>query len=331
MVLHRPAAVETRPLALENLPAPKAREGEVVLDVHVCGVCRTDLHIVEGELPRITDRIVPGHQVVGRVAEVGTGVSRFREGDRVGVAWLHQTCGGCPYCLDGRENLCRSPVFTGHHVDGGYAERTRAPAEFAYAIPDTFSDAEAAPLLCAGIIGYRALLRSGIRPGGRLGLYGFGASAHIAIQVARYWGCKVYVSTRGKEARQLALGRGADWAGEASMTPPEPLDAAILFAPAGELVPVALRALRPGGTLACAGIYLTDIPTLRYETDLFEERVLTSVTANTREDGVEFLRIAAEIPIRPETTPFQLEEANEALLALKRGEFSGAAVLNVAG
>ena len=329
MVLHRPAAVETRPLALENLPAPRARQGEVAIDVHVCGVCRTDLHIVEGELPRITDRIVPGHQVVGRVAEVGTGVTRFREGDRVGVAWLHQTCGACPYCRDGRENLCRSPLFTGHHVDGGYAERTRAPAEFAYAIPDTFSDTEAAPLLCAGIIGYRALRRSGVCPGGRLGLYGFGASAHIAIQVARHWGCEVYVSTRGKEARQLALGLGADWAGEES--PPEPLDAAILFAPAGELVPVALRALRPGGTLVCAGIYMTDVPTLRYETDLFEERVLTSVTANTREDGVEFLRIAAEIPIRPETTPFQLEEANEALLALKRGEFSGAAVLNVAG
>jgi propanol-preferring alcohol dehydrogenase len=329
MVLTRPAPVEARPLSFADLPAPEARADEIVVDVSVCGVCRTDLHVVEGELPPAADRVVPGHQVVGRVVEMGPEVGRFHEGDRVGVAWLHRSCGSCAYCLESRENLCRTPAFTGWHVDGGYAERVRVPADFAYPIPEIFSDAEAAPLLCAGIIGYRALRRSAIRPGGRLGLYGFGSSAHIALQVARHWGCEVYVSTRGKGARQLALRLGALWAGEADAAPPEPLDSAILFAPAGELVPVALRALRPGGTLACAGIYMTDIPALQYGTDLFEERVLTSVTANTRQDGDELLRIAAEAGVRPETTEFPLERANEALLALKRGEFSGAAVLRV--
>ena len=328
-MLRGPADVETRPLSLEQIPDPEPRADELTVEVSVCGVCRTDLHVVEGELPPVADRIVPGHQVVGRVVASGRDVRHFREGDRVGVAWLHRSCGSCAYCREGRENLCRAPTFTGWHVDGGYAERVRVPAEFAYPLPELFSDAEAAPLLCAGIIGFRALRRSAIQPGGRLGLYGFGSSAHIVLQVARHWGCAVYVATRGSRARDLAVRLGAAWAGEAVASPPEPLDAAILFAPAGELVPVALRALRPGGTLACAGIYMTDVPVLHYATELFEERVLTSVTANTRRDGQEFLEIAAEIPIRPETVEFPLEEANEALLQLKRGAFSGSAILRV--
>ena len=328
-MLRGPADVETLPLSLEQIPDPEPRADELTVEISVCGVCRTDLHVVEGELPPVADRIVPGHQVVGRVVAAGRDVRRFREGDRVGVAWLHRSCASCSYCREGRENLCRAPTFTGWHVDGGYAERVRVPAEFAYPLPELFSDAEAAPLLCAGIIGFRALRRSAIQPGGRLGLYGFGSSAHIVLQVARHWGCAVYVATRGSRARDLAVRLGAAWAGEAAASPPEPLDAAILFAPVGELVPVALRALRPGGTLACAGIYMTDVPVLHYATELFEERVLTSVTANTRRDGQEFLEIAAEIPIRPETVEFPLEEANEALLQLKRGAFSGSAILRV--
>jgi propanol-preferring alcohol dehydrogenase len=329
MVLRRPGLIETRPLLFEDLPDPEPSEGEVVVEVSVCGVCRTDLHVVEGELPPARDRVIPGHQVVGTVCARGAGARRFRAGDRVGVAWLHRSCGRCSYCETGRENLCESPTFTGWHVDGGYAERVRVPEAFIYPIPDLFSDQEAAPLLCAGIIGYRALRRSAIEPGGRLGLYGFGSSAHIALQVARHWGCEIYVCTRGEDARRLALELGAVWVGEADEPPPEPLDSAILFAPVGTLVPPALRALRPGGTLASAGIYMTDIPTIRYETELFEERVLTSVTANTRQDGEELLAVAAQIPIRPQTTPFSLEEANDALLQLKRGGFAGSGVLHV--
>jgi propanol-preferring alcohol dehydrogenase len=329
MVLKQPGLIESRPLSLEELPDPGLGEGEVIVEVSVCGVCRTDLHVVEGALPPVRERVVPGHQVVGTVCARGPGARRFKEGDRVGVAWLHRSCGRCSCCKSGGENLCESPTFTGWHVDGGYAERVRVPEAFTYPIPDVFSDDEAAPLLCAGIIGYRALRRSAIEPGGRLGLYGFGSSAHIALQVARHWGCEVYVCTRGEEARGLARELGAAWVGEADEPPPEPLDSAVMFAPVGHLVPPALRALRPGGTLACAGIYMTDIPTIRYETELFEERVLTSVTANTRRDGEELLAIAAQIPIRPQTTAFSLEEANDALLDLKRGAFAGSGVLRL--
>jgi propanol-preferring alcohol dehydrogenase len=329
MVLERPRPAEDRPLVLEEVPDPDPRAGEVLLEVSVCGVCRTDLHVVEGELPPVRDRVIPGHQVVGRVVGRGPGAGRFRDGDRVGVAWLGSTCGRCAYCASERENLCEAPTFTGWHVDGGYAERIRVREAFAYPVPEPFSDTEAAPLLCAGIIGYRALRRSGIRPGGRLGLYGFGSSAHIALQVARHEGCEVYVCTRGEAARDLARGLGAAWVGGADAEPPVPLDGAVLFAPAGNLVPTALRALAPGGTLACAGIYMTDIPAIRYEEELFRERVLTSVTANTREDGRELLAVAAEIPIRLRTTEFPLEEANEALVNLKRGAFAGSGVLRV--
>lgn len=328
MMLERPGPIEDRPLSLREIPDPEPGDGEVVVDVIVCGVCRTDLHVVEGELPPVRERIVPGHQVVGRVVARGANTRRFREGDRIGVAWLQATCGECAYCLGESENLCDAPTFTGWHVDGGYAEKVRVREDFAYPIPDRFSDAEAAPLLCAGIIGYRALRRSGIQRDGRLGLYGFGSSAHIALQVARHWGCEVYVCTRGEPARRLAHELGAVWVGGADEPPPAPLDAAVLFAPAGRLVPAALRALRPGGTLACAGIYMTDIPSIPYEA-LFRERTLTSVTANTRVDGEELLAEAAEIPIRLRTTLFPLEEANEALLRLKAGSFAGSGVLTL--
>ncbi len=329
MVLKEPAPVESSPLSLEDVPEPQAEPGEIVIAVSVCGVCRTDLHLVEGELPPARERITPGHQVVGRVLRRGRAAERFPEGARVGVTWLHRTCGSCAQCREGRENLCRAPSFTGWHRDGGYAEAIRVPEGFAYAIPEIFDDVHAAPLLCAGVIGFRALRRSGIAPGGRLGLYGFGSSAHIALQLARHWGCEVFVCTRGEGHRELARQLGASWAGAAQEAPPQALDAAILFAPAGELVPPALRALRPGGTLACAGIHMSDVPALSYAEHLFEERTLTSVTAHTRRDAEELLAIAAEIPLRPETTRFPLERANEALQQLKRDRINGSDVLTI--
>lgn len=329
MLLRKPSPIEAAPLALESLPDPEPAEDELLIEVSVCGICRTDLHVVEGELPPTRERLVPGHQVVGKVLRNGPAAGRFREGDRVGVAWLHRSCGRCRFCERGEENLCRDPIFTGWHVDGGYAERLCAPEAFVYAIPEVFSDLEAAPLLCAGIIGYRSLLRCRIRDtsAGRLGLFGFGSSAHIALQIARHWGCEVYVSTRDERHQRLASELGATWAGAASNPPPEPLDAAILFAPAGELVPAALRALRPGGTLACAGIYMSDIPRIDYARELFEERTLTSVTANTRADGEQLLAVASEIPIRPRVTAFPLEQANQALARLKRDGFEGSGAL----
>jgi propanol-preferring alcohol dehydrogenase len=329
MVLRETAPVESAPLALETVAEPRPGPDEVVVQVSVCGICRTDLHVVEGELPPRLKAVTPGHQVVGRVLERGDRARRFDEGQRVGVAWLHRSCGRCSFCASDRENLCRSPLFTGWTAQGGYAERVCVPEAFAYALPDVFEDAEAAPLLCAGIIGYRALRRSGIRDGGRLGLYGFGSSAHIALQIARHRGCQVFVCTRDARARELALELGAVWAGAADAAPPEALDAAVLFAPVGSLVPPALRALAPGGTLACAGIYLSDIPVLSYEAHLFEERTLTSVTANTRADGEELLAVAAEIPVRPRTTLFPLDQANEALARLKNDGIRGSGVLVV--
>lgn len=329
MVLHHPGAIETRPLRRTDLPIPQPGAGEVRVHVHVCGVCRTDLHVVEGELPPRRAALVPGHQVVGVVDALGPGCARLAIDQRVGIAWLRQTCGGCAYCRAGAENLCPAAVFTGWDADGGYAEYALVREDFAYPLPDAIPDAAAAPLLCAGIIGYRALRRANVRPGCRLGLYGFGASAHIAIQVARHLGCRVFVMTREARHRALAETLGAEWSGGARDTPPEPLDSAVLFAPAGELVPVALAALDRGGTLALAGIYLTQIPPLDYARHLFQERTLQSVTANTRQDGVELLRIAAEIPIRPHTIPFALEQANDALRQLKHDGFEGAAVLRI--
>lgn len=329
MVLEKPGEVRENPLALRDVPVPEAGRDQVRIRVRACGICRTDLHIVEGELPLRKRPVIPGHQVVGIVDQVGASVTGVREGDRVGIAWLQETCGQCEFCVSGRENLCLAAQFTGYHVDGGYAEWAVAPARFAYPIPSMFSDDETAPLLCAGIIGYRALRLSGVKPGQRLGLYGFGASAHIAIQVARYWGCSVYVCSLKEEHRALARELGAVWVGGAADLPPDKLHGAVIFAPAGELVPPALRALERGGTLALAGIHMSAIPPLDYDTHLFGERVVRSVTANTKQDGLDLLREAAAIPIRPHTRRFRLEEANQALQALKAGTIKGAGVLAV--
>jgi len=329
MRLRAPADVATRPLALAECAVPEPGPGEVLVRVEVCGVCRTDLHVVEGELAPQRAEIVPGHQVVGRVARCGSGVTTWQTGDRVGIAWLHGTCGTCRFCARGDENLCLDPRFTGWHANGGFAEYAVAPAAFVYRVPESLAAREIAPLLCAGIIGYRALLRSRARPGARLGLWGFGASAHIAIQVARHFGCEIYVFSRASLHGDLARELGATWVGGSDEAPPVALDAAILFAPAGELVPVALERLDRGGTLAVAGIHLSNVPALDYQRHLFEERTLTSVTANTREDGRVLLHLAAVIPIRTHTTLYPLERANEALDDLKNDRVRGAAVLEI--
>ena len=329
MRLRVPGDVATRPLALVECVRPEPAPGEVLVHVEVCGVCRTDLHVVEGELAPQHAEIIPGHQVVGRVARCGAGVTEWQSGDRVGIAWLHRACGTCRFCARGDENLCLDPRFTGWHANGGYAEYAVAPAAFVYRVPESLPARDAAPLLCAGIIGYRALLRSRAQSGSRLGLWGFGASAHIAIQVARHLGCEVYVFSRATLHGDLARELGATWVGGSDDAPPQPLDAAILFAPAGELVPVALSRLDRGGTLAVAGIHLSDVPPLDYERHLFQERTLTSVTANTRADGRALLELAAEIPIRTHTTLYPFERANEALDDLKNDRVRGAAVLEV--
>ena len=328
-ILSKPASIDTAPLLLRDLPIPEPAANEIRVRVQACGICRTDLHVVEGELPPQVEHIVPGHQVVGVVDRLGAAATCFKEGDRVGIAWLRSTCGLCRYCRAGNENLCPQARFTGYHADGGYAEYAVVREDFAYALPVNLDAAEATPLLCAGIIGYRALRRADMRPGCRLGLYGFGSSAHIAIQVARHLGCTVYVMTRDERHQQLARQLGAAWAGGADATPPEKLDSAVLFAPVGTLVLPALEALDQGGTLALAGIYLTDVPSLNYERHLFHEKNLRSVTANTRRDGEELLRIAAEIPIRPQTTTFALDEANRALQQLKHDAIQGSGVLLV--
>jgi propanol-preferring alcohol dehydrogenase len=318
------APIETAPLVLEPRADPAPGAGELLVRVSACGICRTDLHVVEGDLPLVRTPIVPGHQVVGRVVRDGT---RARAGDRVGIAWLRHTCGACPFCARGRENLCEGARFTGWHDDGGFADYAVVPEAFAYALPGELGDVEVAPLLCAGIIGYRALRLSAVAPGGRLGIYGFGSSASVTIQVARARRCEVYVCTREASHRELARAMGAAWVGGATEPMPAPVDGAIIFAPAGQLVPVALRSLARGGTLALAGIYMSRIPPLEYERELFHERRITSVTANTREDGRELLAEAARIPIRPAVTTFPMREANRALLALKRGAFAGSGVL----
>jgi propanol-preferring alcohol dehydrogenase len=301
--------------------------GQVLVRVRACGVCRTDLHLAEGDLEPRHPLITPGHEVVGVVDQLGAGSARFDVGDRVGVPWLAHTCGICRFCLAGRENLCLDPRFTGWDVDGGYAEYVVVDEGYAYPIPNTFSDEKAAPLLCAGIIGYRALRRSRLPEGGRLGIYGFGGSAHLTAQIAMAEGARVHVMTRAPEARELALQLGAASAGDAADPPPEPLDSAILFAPVGTLVPPALEALDRGGTLAIAGIHLTDIPVLNYERHLFEERALCSVTANTRQDGTEFLEAAARIGIHVSTVPYPMDQANQALSDLAHDRVNGAAVL----
>jgi propanol-preferring alcohol dehydrogenase len=321
-LLRRPRPVEQSPLELTDLPVPSPGDDELLLRVRACGVCHTDLHTVEGE---ITGKlpIVPGHQIVGVVERVGANVRNFRIGDRVGVPWLHHTCGECEFCRSDRENLCERAQFTGFHVDGGYAEYAVTPSAFAVEIPNSFDDAHAAPLLCAGIIGYRALRLSNVRPQQVLGLYGFGASAHIAIQIAMRWGCEVCVATRGAEHQRLAKELGATWVGRAEDVPDATLHSAVMFAPAGGLVPEALRAVRKGGTVALAGIYMTQIPELNYE------RILRSVANATRDDARQLMQLAGQIPLRTEVQTFPLADANRALAALKHGEIHAAGVLIV--
>jgi propanol-preferring alcohol dehydrogenase len=308
---------------------PRPGPGEIRVRVRTCGVCRTDLHVAEGDLAVHRPNVVPGHEVVGTVDEAGPGATRFQPGDRVGIAWLRHTCGRCRFCRRGAENLCTEPAFTGWDADGGYAEQATVDERFAYRLPDRYDDEHAAPLLCAGIIGYRALRRAELPPGGRLGVYGFGASAHLAAQLAIAQGATVHVMTRAADARRLALDLGAASAGDTYDAPPEPLDAAVLFAPVGDAVPVALAALDRGGTLSIAGIHLSDIPTLDYDRHLFQERQVRSVTANTRADGEEFLRLADAIGLEVTTTPYPLSRADEALRDLAADRVHGAAVLHV--
>ncbi len=330
MRLHRSAPVAEAPLRFEELDVPEPAQGELLVRVAVCGVCRTDLHVVEGELPPAKRPLVPGHMAVGTVQGIGPGTLSIRLGERVGIAWLRSTCGACPSCRSGRENLCRGARFTGYHADGGYAEFATVPEAWAYPIPSEYSDEAAAPLLCAGIIGYRALALSGAKKGDTLGLAGFGNSAHLVMQLALARRIEVHVLSRGVRHRELAREMGATWVGDAAELEPESLDAEILFAPAGELVPPLLRALRPGGTLACAGIHMTPIPSIDYDRELFGERVLRSVTANTRADGLGLLRESAALGIHPRVTVFPLAEANRALAELKADQIRGSAVLRVA-
>ncbi|PYO34845.1 MAG: alcohol dehydrogenase [Gemmatimonadetes bacterium] len=318
-----------RPLRLADLPEPEPGPGQILIAVTACGVCRTDLHVANGDLPDPKLPLVLGHEIVGTVAALGTGVSRFRVGDHVGVPWLGWTCGECGYCRASRENLCDRATFTGYTLDGGYAERAVANAAFAFAMPEGFTDAEAAPLLCAGLIGYRTLVASG--PAERLGIYGFGAAGHLVAQVARHQGRRVFAFTRPGDAaaKQFALDLGAVWAGDADHAPPEPLDAAIIFAPVGLLVAAALKVVVKGGTVVCGGIHMTDIPAMPYQL-LWGERVVRSVANLTRRDGEEFLALAPQIPVRTEVRPFPLADANEALRRLREGELRGAAVLTTA-
>lgn len=327
-MLVQPAPVETQPLRFTEVRTPEPGNGEVLVQVRYCGVCRTDLHVVEGELTQRKSPVIPGHQIVGVVEKAGANATRFPIGARVGIAWLHRTDGTCSYCLAGSENLCDSPEFTGYTVNGGYAEHIVAPEKFIYGIPEGFADEQAAPLLCAGIIGFRSLRLSGIKSGARLGFYGFGAAAHVSIQVALHWDVEVYAATRDKRHQRLALELDAKWAGGTFDAPPEKLDAAIVFAPAGEIVPAALKALRKGGTLVLAGIYMSPIPSFDYDL-LYQERVIRSVANNTREDGEDLLRIAAQIPIQTRIEVFPLAHANRALNALKNDAIQGAAVLRI--
>ena len=328
MRLRAPGPVERDPLEAVDLPAPVPGPGEVRLKIGACGLCHTDLHEVEGELPLPKLPVIPGHQIVGVVEARGDGARRFAMGDRVGVPWLHSTCGACAACRRGDENLCDGARFTGYHVDGGYATHAVVPEAFAFRLPGGLGDVQAAPLLCAGIIGYRALCLADVKPGERLGLFGFGASAHIAIQVARFWECAVWVFTRTPEHRALAKALGASWVGGAEDEPPGLLDRAISFAPAGGVIPLALAKLRKGGTLALAGIHLDKIPEMPY-TLLYGERALRSVTASTRRDAEALLTLAARIPIKTEVEVFPLEEANAALQKLKASRISGAGVLRI--
>jgi propanol-preferring alcohol dehydrogenase len=327
-VVARCAPIDERPLRRVDRPEPEPGPGQIRVGISCCGVCRTDLHLAECDLPPRHAEVTVGHEIVGRVDALGAGSDRFSVGDRVGVPWLGSTDGTCAWCRRGAENLCVSPTFTGWDIDGGYADACVADEGYVYRLPESLDDEHAAPLLCAGIIGYRALRRAEVPPGGRLGIYGFGGSAHITAQIALHQGLRVHVLTRGEGNRRLATELGADSVGDAADEPPERLDGAILFAPVGDLVPVAMRALDRGGTLAIAGIYLTDIPRISYADELFLERQIRSVTANTRRDGEEFLTLAARLGIRPTTVAYPMGSAPDALADLAHGRFSGAAVLH---
>ena len=330
-ILDSTADVSTKPLRYDDIERPQPGPGEILVKVECCGICRTDLHVVEGELPVRRSPLIPGHQVVGTVAGFGEGADGFAEGDRVGIAWLHKTCGKCRFCLKGKENLCESPDFTGWTCDGGFAEYATVPAGFAYPLPEDLSAENAAPLLCAGIIGYRALRLTGIGDwnGARLGIYGFGAAGHVAIQLARHRGADVYVATRDRERHQaLASELGAVWIGDTYDIPPDTLDASIIFAPAGEIVPPALEGLDKGGSLVLGGIYMSPIPEFEYDL-LYGERIIRSVANNTREDGREFLKEAAAAGVKTSIQTFPLSEANEALISLKSDAIRGAGVLVV--
>lgn len=331
-ILPAPRPAEVRPLELTDLPVPHPGPGEVRLRVLACGVCHTDLHVAEGELPPVRLPVVPGHQVVGVVDEIGPQPAPLPEGvalgRRAGVPWLNRACGRCRYCLEGRENLCEQPRFTGYHVDGGYAEYVVAPADYVVPLPEGYSDVEAAPLLCAGLIGYRSLKVAGVRPGERLALFGFGASAHLTLQVARAWGCEVAVFSRRPQHRRLALELGAAWAGEAGQSPPFACDRAITFAPAGWIIPRALEVLRRGGVLAVNAVHVDRIPEFDYSL-LYWERQLASVANLTRQDAREFMELAARLPLRVHAEPVPFTQANEALARLKRGEVDGALVLEL--
>src|SRR3989442_7229398 len=327
-LLRAPAAMETNPLKYAEVPVPQPKSGEVLVRVRACGVCRTDLHVIEGQLPPRKSPVIPGHQVVGIVERQGESTRRFGIGDRVGIAWLHRTDGTCEYCKANAENLCDNPTFTGYSVDGGYAEYIVAPEAFIYPIPARFPDEQAAPLLCAGIIGFRSLRLSGIKAGGRLGFYGFRAAAAVATPVARHWNVEVFASTRDVRHQKLALELGAAWAGGTHDEPPKKLDGAIIFPPAGEIVPAALKALKKGGALILGGIHMSPIPSLSYDF-LYQGLVVRSGANNTRQDGQDFLRVAAEIPIRTHVEIFPLADANRALNALKNDAIPGAAVLRI--
>ena len=330
-VVREPGPVTDDPLRFVEVPDPEPGRGEVRVRVRTCGVCRTDLHVAEGDLPVRRRDVVPGHEVVGEVERLGPGADRFAVGERIGIPWLRRTCGRCRHCRRGAENLCEDPQFTGWTHDGGYAELAVVDEAFAYRLPAGLDDEEAAPLLCAGIIGYRALLRSGFRPGDRLGIWGFGGSAHLTAQVALAMGAELSVVSRSTAGRALAGRLGAGWVGAPGERPPEPLDAAISFAPAGDVVPEALEALDRGGALALAGIHVTPLPALDYQRHLFQEREVRSVTANTRADGEAFLAIAARIGVRSTTVGYPFEAAADALDDLAHDRFAGAAVLEVSG
>lgn len=329
MVLEKTGAIEQEPLALNLLPRPHPGPEEVLIRISCCAICRTDLHIIEGDLPLKKPRIIPGHQAIGTIEMLGSHVKELRVGQKVGAAWLGSTCGVCAYCASGKENLCMSPKFTGYDFDGGFAEYMLAHYEFVYPLAENTDDILTAPLLCAGIIGYRALKRSHFKPGDHLGIFGFGSSAHITAQIVLNEKGKISVVTRGEEHQKHAREMGAFWSSGSIVGMPEETDAAILFAPAGELVPNALSTLKRGGTLAIAGIHLSDIPTLNYEKHLFYEKDLRSVTANTRDDGRELLKKHMEMNLRPQVTLYNLEEANQALLDLKQDKIKGTGVLQI--